>query len=91
MLIVVSGINGCVSIAAFISLVGIPIGIGSSAVGLNICAITSRTKKYSVNNHEKEKKNHDKILYLEITKLNNIEISIFKAMIKSDISHDSFI
>ena len=45
MLIVVSGINGCVSIAAFTSLVGIPRGIGSSAVGLNICAITSRTKK----------------------------------------------
>lgn len=45
LLIVVSGITGCVSIAAFTSLVGIPIDIGSSAVGLNSCAITSRTKK----------------------------------------------
>ena len=40
-LILVSAITGCVSISAFASLVGIPIGIASSAIGLNICAITA--------------------------------------------------
>ena len=38
-------ITGCVSISAFASLVGIPIGITSSAIGLKICAITAAIKK----------------------------------------------
>ena len=45
--IVISTINGCVSISAFASLVGIPIGITISTSGLNIYAITSGTKKIS--------------------------------------------
>ena len=36
LLILVSAITGCVSISAFASLVGIPIGTASSAVGLKI-------------------------------------------------------
>ena len=32
-----STISGCVSISAFTSLVGIPVGIMSSAIGLKIC------------------------------------------------------
>ena len=39
LLIVISAITGCVSISAFISLVGIPIRITSSAIRLKICAI----------------------------------------------------
>ena len=39
-LIVTSTITGCVSISAFSSLVGIPIGIMSYAIGLKICVIT---------------------------------------------------
>ena len=45
LLIVISAITGCVSISAFASLVGIPIGITSSAIGLKICAITAGIKK----------------------------------------------
>ena len=41
LLIVVSTITGRVSISAFTSLVGIPIGITSSAIALKICAITA--------------------------------------------------
>ena len=37
---------GCVSISAFASLVGISIGITSSAARLKICAITAGIKKY---------------------------------------------
>ena len=36
-----SAVNGCISISAFASLGGIPIGIMSSAMELKICAITA--------------------------------------------------
>ena len=42
LLIAISTITGCVSISTFASLVVIPIGIMSSAIGLKICAITPR-------------------------------------------------
>ena len=41
-----STITGCVSLSVFASLVGIPIGITSSAIGLKICAITAAIKVY---------------------------------------------
>ena len=58
-LIVISTTTGCVSIYYFASLVGIPIGITSSASGLKICVITTGIKKYksykSVNKRKKKK------------------------------------
>ena len=45
-LILTSAITGCISISVFTSLVGIPAGITSSAIGLKICAITAGIKKY---------------------------------------------
>ena len=39
-LILGSTVTGCVSISVFASLVGIPIGIASSAIGLKIFVIT---------------------------------------------------
>ena len=45
MLIAISTITGCVSISAFASLVGIPVGIASSTIGLKICVITAGIKK----------------------------------------------
>ena len=44
LLIAIFTITGCVSISAFTSLVGITIGITSSAIGLKICVITARIK-----------------------------------------------
>ena len=38
-------ILGCVSSSAFASLVDIPIGVASTAVGLKICVINARIKK----------------------------------------------
>ena len=40
LLILVLTVPGCISISAFASLVTIPVGITSSAVGMKICAIT---------------------------------------------------
>ena len=44
--ILISTVTGCVSVSAFASLVGIPIEITSSAIGLKICVITAGIKKY---------------------------------------------
>ena len=46
LLILISTVTGWVSISAFASLVGIPIGITICKVGLKICGITSEIKKY---------------------------------------------
>ena len=45
-LILASSITECISISGFTSLIGIPIGITSSAIGLKICAITSGIKSH---------------------------------------------
>ena len=89
-LIVISTITGCVSISAFASLVGIPVGITRSAIGLKICAITAGIKKYNSINKKKKKK-HDKIILLAKSKLNSIEVLISEALIDSYISNDEFI
>ena len=41
MLILASTVTGSISISALASLVCVPVGIKSSAVGTNICAITA--------------------------------------------------
>ena len=89
-LIVISTITGCVSISAFASLVCIPIGIMSSAIGLKMCAIAAGIKRYDSIIKKKTKK-HDKIVLLAKSKLNGIEVLISKALIDSNISHDEFI
>ena len=55
-LIVISTITGFVSISAFASLVGILIGITSSAIGLKICVITTGIKEYKSINKKNNKK-----------------------------------
>ena len=89
-LILASTITGCISISAFVSLLGIPIGITNSAIGLKICAITVGIKKFK-SIIKKKKKKHDKIVLLAKSKLNSIEVLISKALINSVISHDEFV
>ena len=57
-LILASLVTECISISAFASLIGIPIGITSSAIGLKICAITVGIKRYK-SIIKKTKKKHD--------------------------------
>ena len=85
--ITISTITGCVSISAFTSLVGITIGVISSAIRLKICVTTSEIKrKKSI--IKKKRKKHDKIVLLAKSQLNRIEVLISKALIDSNISHD---
>ena len=79
-LILASTITGCISISAFASLLGIPIGITSSAIGLKICAIAAGFKTYK-SIIEKKKKKHDTIILLEKSKLNGLEVLISKSLI----------
>ena len=44
--ILISTITGCVSTFVFAFLVGISIGITSSAIGLKICVVTTGIKNY---------------------------------------------
>ena len=89
-LIVISTVTGCVSISAFPSLVGIPVGTTSSAIGFKICVITAGIKKYKSINKKKKKKYH-KIVLLAKSKLSSIDVLISKAIIDSNVSHDEFI
>ena len=77
------------SISAFASLVGIPIGITSSVIGLKACVITAGIKNKST--IKKKKKKHDKIVLLAKYKLYSIEVLISKALIDSNISQDEFV
>ena len=63
---------GCNSNSAFVSLLGIHIGIRSSAIGLDIGAITAGLKKYKPK-IKKKKKKHNKIVLLTKSKFNRIE------------------
>ena len=89
-LLLTSTITGCVSISSFASLVGIPIGITSSANGLKICAITAEIKKYKSIIKKKNKK-HNKIVLLAKSKLNSMEVLTSNAFIESVISQGEFI
>ena len=84
LLIVISAITGCVSISAFASLVGISLGITSSAIGVKICVITTRIKRYKSKNKKKGRS-------MIKSKLNSIEVLFSKAWINSNISHDEFV
>ena len=81
-LTVISTITGCVPISDFASLVGIPIGITSSAIGLKMCVMTAGIKK-SKSIIKKKKKKDDEIYDTkdEIKNSNN-KFSIYKTMLR---------
>ena len=88
--ILTSAVTECVSISGFASLVGIPVGIASSAVGLKICAMTAGIEMYK-SIIKKKKKRHDKIVSLAINTLNSIEVWFSSGLIDWYISYDEFV
>ena len=90
LLILPSAVTGYVSISAFASLVGIPIGIKGSALGLKNCVTTIGVKKYN-SIIKKKRKKHDEMVLLAKTKLKSTEILISRVLIDSYISHDEFV
>ena len=89
-LILAFAVSGCISTSTFASLLGISMGITSSAIRLTICAITAGIKKHK-SIIKKKKKKHDKIVLLAKSKLNSIEVLISKVLIDSNISYDEFV
>ena len=89
-LILASTITECISISACASLLGIPIGITSSAIGLKICVIAAGIKSYKPISKKKKKK-YDEIAFLARSKLNKIEVLISKPLIGSSNSNDEFV
>ena len=65
------------------------IGITSSAIGSKICAIAGGIKNYK-SIIKKKKKKHGKIVLLAKSKLNSLEVLIFKTLVDSSISHHEF-
>ena len=61
LLILASTTTGCISISAFASLVCVPVGIISYAIGIKLRLLTAGIKKSII---KKKKKKHDKILLL---------------------------
>ena len=79
-------------ISAFASLVGVSVGITSSAVELKICALTEaiQINKSIIKKKRKKHEKHNKTLLLAKTKLNKIEVLISNALINSNFNHDKF-
>ena len=88
--ILASTVTRCISNSAFAFLLGIPIEIASSAIGLKICAIPALIKKYE-SITKKKKKKYEKVVLSAKVKLNSIEVLISKALINLVISHEDFI
>ena len=73
----------------FAQLVGISIGLTSSAVGIKVCTITGGIKKYKpVIKKKIIALKYYIIVSLAKTKLNCIEVLICKALTDSHINHD---
>ena len=90
LLVGTSTVTRCVFISVFASLVGIAIGIASSAIRLKPCVITAGIKKYKSIIKEKQEK-HDKIVLLAKSEWNSIKVLISKDLINSNISHGEFV
>ena len=88
-LILTSTITGCISVSPFASLLDIPMEVTSFAIGLTICGVAAGNEKYKWI-IKKKKKKYVKTVLLAKSKLNSIEVWIFKALINSNINHDEF-
>ena len=70
-----SASSSCVSTSVFASLIGVFVGIASSAVESKVCAITAEIRMYN-SIIKKKKKKHDKMVLLAKTKLNTTEVLV---------------
>ena len=87
--ITLSASFGTLSIASHATFVGIPVGIAGASLTL-IFTVTTGVIKKLLNITRKEKKKHNKIIALAISKLNIIENLIPQALIDFEITHEEF-
>ena len=80
---------GTLSIASYVTVVGIPAGIAGPSLTL-IFTVTTGVVKKLLNITRKKKKKHNKIIALARSKLNIIENLISQALIDFEITHEEF-
>ena len=78
--------TGCIPVSALASSLGISIGITSSEIGLEICAVAAGIKQYKLM-IKKKKKKHEEIVLRAKTKFNSMEVLISKFLSDSVIGH----
>ena len=88
-LIVLSATGSSICIASFASVIEATVGITSASFSLAFSISTGIVKKLLETTRNKKKK-HNKTVMLARSKLNSIEIKIFKASINNKISHEDF-
>ena len=88
-LTLIFAVTVCISISAFPSLINISKGIMSYKIGLNICAIIARIKKYK-SIIRKKKKKHYKIVLLAKTNLDCIKGLISRSLTDSYIERNYY-
>ena len=88
-LIVLSVTSGSISIAFFVTVIEVPIGITRASLSLAFALCTGLVKKLLETTRNKKKK-HNKIVMLARSKLNSIERKISEALINNQISHEDF-
>ena len=88
-LTLIFAVTVCISISAFPFLIDISKGIMSYKIGLNICAIIARIKKYK-SIIRKKKKKHYKIVLLAKTNLDCIKGLISRSLTDSYIERNYY-
>ena len=89
-LIVLSVTTGIISIASFVTVIGIPVRMMSASCSLAFSVTTEIIKKLLKTTRNKKKK-HNKIVMLARSKLNSIESKISEALINNEVSHEDFL
>ena len=88
-LIILSAASAGISIISFTSVIGIPAGTSSASFSLAFSLATGIVKKLFEVARSKNK-NHDQTFVTARSKLNSIEILVFRALIDLEISHEEF-
>ena len=88
-LIVLSVTTGSISIASFLTVIGVPVGMTSASFSLPFSISAAIVKKLLKATRNKKKK-HNKIVMLPRSKLNSIENKISEALIDNEISQEDF-
>ena len=88
-LIVLSVTTGSISITSFAAVIAAPVGIVSASYSLSFYIFTGIVKKLLKTTRNKKK--HNKIVRLAISKLNSIGSKTSEAFMNSEISHEDFI
>ena len=88
-LIVLSITTGSIFIASYATVIGAPVGALSASFSLEF-SISTGIIKNSLKTARIKKKEHNKIVMLGRSKLNNVESKISEALINNQISHEDF-